>query len=84
MCDLSARVRDATTMTSTLKHSRPEPLEASISAVERQIAERNERIILDLIRGRDTSADEEKVVREAASLANLRRRRGGPTGRTAR
>lgn len=68
-------------MTASLKHSRPEPLDASISAAERQIAERNERIILDLMRGRDTSADEEKVVREAATLAQMRRRRGGATGR---
>jgi uncharacterized protein (DUF2336 family) len=71
-------------MTASLKHSRPEPLDASISAVERQIAERNERIILNLIKGLDTSADEEKVVREAATLAHMRRRRGGNSGRTAR
>ena len=71
-------------MTSTLKHGRPEALDASISAVERRIAERNERIILDLIRGRDTSADEEKVMREAASLAHMQRRRQTATSHTAR
>jgi hypothetical protein len=62
-------------MTSTLKHSRPEVLDASIWATERQIADRNERIILDLIRGRDTSADEEKVARDLTTLAHMRRRR---------
>jgi hypothetical protein len=63
-------------MTSTLKHSRPEVLDASIWATERQIADRNERIILDLIRGRDTSADEEKVARDLTTLARMRPRRG--------
>ena len=71
-------------MNSTLKHSRTEALDASISAAERRIADSNERIILDLMKGRDTSADEEKVVREAATLAHMRRRRGGPSGRPAR
>jgi hypothetical protein len=71
-------------MTSTLRQNRPEALDASISAAERRIAERNDRIILDLIRGRDTSADEEKVARELANLAHMRRRRSGPAGRTAR
>jgi hypothetical protein len=71
-------------MTSTLKHIRPEVLDASIWATERQIADRNERIILDLIRGRDTSADEEKVARDLTTLAHMRRRRGSPAGRSAR
>jgi hypothetical protein len=67
-------------MTSTLKQSRAEALDASISAVERQIAESNERIILDLMRGRDTTADEERVAREVATLTHMRRRRGSPAG----
>jgi hypothetical protein len=71
-------------MTSTLRQNRPEALDASISATERRIAESNDRIILDLIRGRDTSADEEKVARELANLAHMRRRRSGPGGRAAR
>jgi len=84
MCDLSGRVRDATTMASTFKHSPPEALDASISATERRIADRNEQIILDLIRGRDTSADEERVARDLANLAHMRRRRGCPASRSAR
>ena len=71
-------------MTSPLKHSHVETLDASISAAERKIAESNERIILDLMRGRDTVEDEEKVVRDVATLAHMRRRRGGPAGRPAR
>ena len=72
------------TMTSTFKHSRTEALDASISAAERQIAERNERIILDLIKGRDTIADEEKVARDVATLTHMRRRRGSPATGPAR
>jgi 3-deoxy-D-arabino-heptulosonate 7-phosphate (DAHP) synthase len=71
-------------MTSTLKQSRTEALEAWISAAERQIAESNERIILDLMRGRDTIADEERVAREVATLSHIRRRRGRPAGRPVR
>jgi thymidine phosphorylase len=71
-------------MTSTLKHSRTEALEASISAAERKIAESNERIILDLMRGRDTIAAEERVARELATLTHMRRRHGRPAGRPVR
>ena len=71
-------------MTSTLKHSRADALDASISAAERRIAESNERIILDLMKGRDTSADEERVAREVATLTHMRRRRGAPAGRPIR
>ena len=51
-------------------------LDPSIVAAERRIAENNERIILDLIRGRDTSADEEKVAQDLVALARLRGGRG--------
>jgi hypothetical protein len=71
-------------MNSSVRQNRGEGLDASISATERRIAESNDRIILDLIRGRDTSADEEKVARDLTNLAHMRRRRGGPAGRTAR
>jgi hypothetical protein len=67
-------------MSAHLKKGRPGAPDASISAAERRIAERNERIILDLIKGRDTSADEESVAQELIALSHLRRR--GPSGRT--
>ena len=69
-------------MSAHLKKGGTGPLDTSISAAERRIAERNERIILDLIRGRDTEVEEEKVARELAALAHLRRRRRD--GRTTR
>ena len=59
---------------STNRMSEP-AVEASISAAERRIADGNERIILDLIRGRDTSAEEERVARDLLSLARMRGRR---------
>jgi hypothetical protein len=71
-------------MTASLKHARVETLDASISAAERRIADRNERIILDLMKGRDTTADEEKVARELATLAHMRRRRAPSGGRAPR
>jgi hypothetical protein len=64
-------------MTAFLKKGRPEAMDTSISATERRIADRNERIILDLMRGRDTAADEEKVARDLASLARMRGRHEG-------
>lgn len=71
-------------MTSTLKYSRTEALDASISAAERQIAESNERIILDLMMGRDTTAAEERVARELATLTHMRGRHRRPAGRPVR
>ena len=71
-------------MTSILKQSRGEALDATIIATERRIAESNERIILDLMRGRDTTADEESVVREVATLAHMRRGRPSAGLRTGR
>ena len=64
-------------MNAFLKNNRPDTTDASISATERRIADRNERIILDLMKGRDTAADEEKVARDLASLARMRGRREG-------
>jgi hypothetical protein len=71
-------------MTAFLKKGRPEAMDTSISATERRIADRNERIIVDLMRGRDTSADEEKVARDLISLARMRGRREGPGRRAGR
>lgn len=71
-------------MTAFLQKGPPETADASISAAERRIDDRNERIILDLMLGRDTSADEEKVARELVSLARLRGRRAGPGRRAPR
>lgn len=59
-------------MTSFLKQDRVEAAETSISATERRIADRNQRIIVDLMLGRDTSADEEKVASDLTALARLR------------
>jgi hypothetical protein len=66
------------------RQNRAEAADASISATERRIADRNERIILDLMRGRDTSADEEKVARDMMVLARIRRRREVPGRRAPR
>jgi hypothetical protein len=63
-------------MTAHPKQGQSRVLDPSIMAAERRIAENNERIILDLIRGRDTSAAEEKVARDLVALARLRRGRG--------
>jgi hypothetical protein len=71
-------------MTAFLKKGRPETADASISAAERRIADRNERIILDLMRGRDTAADEEKVAHDLMSLARMRGRREAPGRRAPR
>jgi hypothetical protein len=59
-------------------------MDAFISAAERRIADRNERIILDLMKGRDTAADEEKVARDMFVLARMRGRRDVSGRRTAR
>ncbi|MBV8850898.1 MAG: hypothetical protein JOZ16_15085 [Methylobacteriaceae bacterium] len=69
-------------MTSTSKCA--EALDASISAAERRIADSNERIILDLMRGRDTAADEERVAQDVATLTHMRRRRDTPVSRSFR
>jgi hypothetical protein len=74
MVRLEGTRRDATMIRSTNRASEP-AMEASISAAERRIADGNERIILDLIRGRDTSAEEERVARDLLSLARMRGRR---------
>jgi hypothetical protein len=71
-------------MTAFSKASRAEAIDASISAAERRIADHNERIILDLMRGRDTSADEERVARDLATLARMRGRRDLPGRRAPR
>jgi hypothetical protein len=70
-------------MSSLLKQDRIDAAEASVSATERRIADRNHRIVLDLMLGRDTSADEEKVARDLTALARMPGRHGGP-GRPAR
>lgn len=71
-------------MNSVLKQDRVEAAETSISATERRIADRNQRIILDLMLGRDTSADEEKVAQDVAALARMRSPRHGTIRRTPR
>jgi hypothetical protein len=71
-------------MTAFFKPSRVGATDASISATERRIAERNERIILDLMKGRDTSADEETVARDLVTLARMRGRRDLPGRRAPR
>lgn len=68
-------------MTASLqRYDRLEAIDASISATEQRIAAQNERIILDLMRGRDTRAEEEKVARDMIVLAGMRKRRDA-TGR---
>ncbi|HEU0149553.1 MAG TPA: hypothetical protein VFR21_22070 [Bradyrhizobium sp.] len=71
-------------MSPLLKHSHPEPADACISATERRIADQNERIILDLMRGRDTAVEEEKVARDLVSLARMRRKPSPGRGRVPR
>ena len=71
-------------MTPLLKQTRPEPTDTCISATERRIADQNERIILDLMRGRDTEVEEEKVARDMAVLARMRRKPGPGRGRMPR
>ncbi|MEA2831819.1 MAG: hypothetical protein QOG66_21 [Methylobacteriaceae bacterium] len=71
-------------MPAFLKPSRVEATDASISATERRIADHNERIILDLMKGRDTSADEERVARDLVTLARMRSRRDLPGRRPQR
>jgi hypothetical protein len=71
-------------MSPLLKHTRPEPTDAVISATERRIADQNERIIFDLMRGRDTEVEEEKVARDLVSLARMRRKQSPGRGRVPR
>jgi hypothetical protein len=84
MCDFCPAREDVPPMSLLLKQTRPEPTDAVISATERRIADQNERIILDLMRGRDTEVEEEKVARDMAVLARMRRKPGPGRSRAPR
>jgi len=84
MCDFCRAREDALPMTPLVKQTRHEPADACISATERRIADQNERIILDLMRGRDTEVEEEKVARDLVSLARMRRKQSPGRGRVPR
>jgi hypothetical protein len=85
MCSFYRAREDALPMTPLLKQTRPEAAaDACISATERRIADQNERIILDLMRGRDTEVEEEKVARDLVSLARMRRKQSPGRGRMPR
>jgi hypothetical protein len=84
MCDYYRAREDALPMTPLLKQTQPEATDPCISVTERRIADQNERIILDLMRGRDTEVEEEKVARDLVSLARMRRKPSPGRGRVPR
>jgi hypothetical protein len=58
--------------------AKPTHVEASIADTERRIAEQNERIIADLLKGRDPIEAEDRAVEMRIALHRMKTHRGMP------